>query len=76
MRSMKFECLNKMIFFGEESLRRAFTEFTEHYHTERNRQGIESEIIDFKGETYSAKGPVQCQERLRGMLRYYHRDVA
>jgi transposase InsO family protein len=31
MRTMKSECLDKMIFFGENSLRRALTEFSEHY---------------------------------------------
>jgi len=40
MRSMKSECLNKMIFFGEDSLRRALAEFTEYYHHERNHQGL------------------------------------
>jgi transposase InsO family protein len=44
MRTMKSECLNKMIFFGEKPLRRALKEFTEHYHSERNHQGIGNEI--------------------------------
>ena len=65
-----------MIFFGEKSLRRALTEFTEHYHTERNHQGIGNNIIDFREQAGSVNGPVQCQERLGGMLRYYYRDAA
>ena len=76
MRSMKDECLNKMIFLGEESLRRALSEFEKHYHTERNHQGIGNNIIDFKGEVGSAIGSVQCRERLGGMLNYYYRDAA
>ena len=76
MRTMKSECLNKMIFFGEKSLRRALKEFAEHYHTERNHQGLENNIIDFQGETDSTSGPVQCRERLGGMLSYYYRDAA
>jgi len=76
MRSMKSECLNKLIFFGEKSLRRALTQFEEHYHTERNHQGLENNIIDFREESDSLKGPVQCRERLGGMLRYYYRDAA
>ena len=32
--SIKSECLNRMIFFGEQSLRRAVTEFISHYHRE------------------------------------------
>jgi putative transposase len=39
VRSAKQECLSKLILFGESSLRRALTEFLEHYHTERNHQG-------------------------------------
>ncbi len=76
MRSMKDECLNKMIFFGENSLRRALAEFTEHYHHERNHQGIGNNIIDFKEEAGRSNGSVQCRERLGGMLSYYYRDAA
>ncbi|MDE3161611.1 MAG: hypothetical protein KGM92_22815 [Acidobacteriota bacterium] len=39
MRSVKQECLSKLILFGEASLRRALNEFIEHYHAERNHQG-------------------------------------
>lgn len=76
MRSMKSECLNKLIFFGDKSLRRALTQFEEHYHTERNHQGLENNIIDFKEESDSLNGPVHCRERLGGMLNYYYRDAA
>ena len=76
MRSMKEECLNKMIFIGENSLRRALAEFAKYYHEERNHQGLDNNIIDFKDEVSSSKGDVQCRERLGGMLRYYYRDAA
>ena len=39
VRSVKEECLSKLILFGEASLKRALTEFQEHYHAERNHQG-------------------------------------
>jgi transposase InsO family protein len=76
MRSMKSECLSKMVFFGENSLRRALTEFEKHYHHERNHQGLENNIIDFRASATSADSSIQCRERLGGMLRYYHRDAA
>jgi transposase InsO family protein len=38
-RSLKGECLERMIFFGEKMLRNAITQFLEHYHAERNHQG-------------------------------------
>ena len=39
VRSVKDECLGKLILFGEHSLQRAVAEFIEHYHHERNHQG-------------------------------------
>jgi hypothetical protein len=39
VRSVKEECLSKLILFGEPSLRRALTEFIDHFHVERNHQG-------------------------------------
>src|ERR1700752_4227288 len=35
VRSIKEECLSKLILFGERALQRAVTEFIEHFHTER-----------------------------------------
>jgi len=34
--SIKSECLSRLIFFGEASLRRALAEYMAHYHLERN----------------------------------------
>ena len=76
MGTMKSECLNKFIFFGEKSLRRAVKEFTEHYHFERNHQGIGNNIIEPGNEVGLMNGEIQCRERLGGMLKYYYRDVA
>jgi len=38
-RSVKEECLSKVVLFGERSLRRALSEYVEHFHAERNHQG-------------------------------------
>lgn len=76
MRSMKSECLNKLIFFGETPLQRALAEFTERYHTERNHQGLDNNIIDFREVADSVNCSIQCRERLGGMLSYYYRDAA
>lgn len=40
IRSIKADCLDRMIFFGEKPLRRAINEYLAHYHTERNHQGL------------------------------------
>jgi transposase InsO family protein len=76
VRSIKDECLNRMIFFGERSLRRATQEFAAHYHTERNHQGLDNRLIESDGRAGSAIGRVTCRERLGGMLRLYRRAAA
>ena len=76
MRSIKSECLDRMISFGEDSLRRAVREYVAHYHTERNHQGLGNAIIAPVPCPTNAVGHVRCRERLGGMLRYYHRDAA
>lgn len=74
-RCMKSECMNRMIFFGENTLRRVLSGFADHYHAQRNHQGFENKIIDFKGDIGSTDGTVQRRERLGGMLSYYYHDA-
>jgi putative transposase len=76
MRSIKEECLLQMIFFGEKMLRTAIRQFLEHYHAERNHQGLGNQLIDPGEEVGQSLGEVQCRERLGGLLRYYYRDAA
>ena len=71
--SLKSECLGRMIFFGENSLRRAIRSYLEHYHGERNHQGLHNEVIDPSDEIGAVAGTIECRERLGGLLRYYHR---
>ena len=75
MLSIKSECLNCMIFFGENSLRTAVQEYLIHYHTERNHQGLDNKIIapDDVGQT---DGEIERRQRLGGLLNYYHRQAA
>ena len=76
MRSIKSECLDKMIFFGDDSLRRAVRTYLDHYHAERNHQGLDNKLIASSDEVGSREGTVQCRERLGGMLNYYYRQAA
>jgi transposase InsO family protein len=75
-RSLKDECLSRMIFFGEKSLRRAVTAFLKNYHAERNHQGLDNQIIEPGDEVGSVTGTIESRERLGGMLRYYYREAA
>jgi len=61
--------------FGERSLRRALSEYVEHFHAERNHQG-KGNVLLFPRDTDICRGPVQSRERLGGLLRYYHREAA
>lgn len=76
VRSIKYECLNRMIFFGEKHLRFIIKEYVEHYHTERNHQGIENKLIERNGNGKRCNGPITSRSRLGGMLKYYHRRAA
>ncbi len=76
VRTIKETCLDRMIFFGEDSLRRAINEFAEYYHHERNHQGLGNRLIDPPEEIGATDGPVACRERLGGLLRYYYRQAA
>ena len=76
MRSLKSESLSRMIFFGEKALRRSVTTYLEHYHTERNHQGLDNKIIEPGDEVGTVAGKIECRERLGGMIRYYFRDAA
>ncbi|MCP3918438.1 MAG: DDE-type integrase/transposase/recombinase [bacterium] len=71
VRSIKEECLDRMILFGEGHLRRALTEYLAHFHGERNHQGIGNELIE-PGPTVD-EGDVVAGDRLGGLLRFYHR---
>jgi transposase InsO family protein len=74
VRSIKSECLDQMIFLGQESLVRAIAEYTAHYHDERSHQGIGNEIVS--GAAPQSEGIVEIRERLGGLLKYYYRRTA
>ena len=75
VRSIKDECLDRMIFVGQASLRRAVAEYTEHYHAERNHQGLENRLI-VPAATQAADGAVHRHTRLGGTLNFYYRQAA
>jgi putative transposase len=72
VRSIKEECLDRMIPLGERHFRRALTEFVTHYHQERNHQGLGNRLIDAVG-SYRGAGRIRRRSRLSGLLNYYER---
>ena len=73
VRSIKEECLGRMVVFGESSLRRAISEFVEHYHHERPHQGLGNQLIVPAERRPSAGTEIHAHERLGGLLRHYRR---
>jgi hypothetical protein len=51
-------------------------EYTEHYHLERNHQGLENELIEKPSDDLDVNGAVECRERLGGILKYSDRRAA
>jgi putative transposase len=75
VRSVKQECLSKLILFGENSLSRALAEYNLHYHHERNHQGKGNRLL-FPHEPTKAdrsSRSIVCHQRLGGLLKYYER---
>ncbi|MCC6675501.1 MAG: transposase [Phycisphaerales bacterium] len=72
VRSIKEECLSKIIPIGEDHLRHAIEEYAAHYHLERNHQGLGNRLIEGHAETEPALH-IQGRERLGGILRSYQR---
>ncbi len=73
--SIKSECVDRMIFFGEEHFLRALREYEAHYNSERPHQGLDNRIPE-RGALPKEVVPVQsieCHERLGGLLKSYRR---
>jgi putative transposase len=77
VRSVKEECLSRLILFGESSLRRAMQEYIVHYREERNHQAKGNRILfPSRSKARRNTGAVRCRERLGGLLKYYEREAA
>ncbi len=66
-----------MILFGEASLRHTLRQYVAHFHHERNHQG-KGNVLLFPAVSQDTErqGPMQCRERLGGLLKYYTREAA
>jgi transposase InsO family protein len=76
VRSIKDECLEKMIFVGQASLRRGIGEYMAHYHEERNHQGLGNGLIRPEPMRATNAALIRRRPRLGGMVNYYYRAAA
>ena len=75
VRSVKEQCLRRLIITSEEMLRKALKKYVEFYHHERCHQGI-GNLIPFprkEDNIGSKEGKVKQHSRLGRLLNYYHR---
>jgi putative transposase len=76
VRSIKHECLRHIVPLGERHLRAVMHEFVEHYHAERNHQGL-GNVIPFPSRgSVTAIGRIERRQRLGGLLHFYDRKAA
>jgi putative transposase len=71
VRSIKEECLDRIIPLGERHFRKAVQEYVAHYHLERNHQGIGNALITDVPATTA--GGIRRRPRLGGLLNYFER---
>jgi putative transposase len=80
VRTIRSECLDHFVIFGERHLRHRVRAFVAYYNTERFHQGLGGELVTprpmvsskDKGEV----GAIRCRSRLGGLLNFYHRQAA
>ena len=76
VRSIKAECLSRVVPLGEGHLRLLVREYVEHYHRERNHQGLDNQLLQRPPPPVSLAADVRRRERLGGLLNFYHREAA
>jgi putative transposase len=72
VRSIKEECLDRIIPIGERHFRRAIREFVDRYHHERNHQALDNAPIDGVVPRQTGRR-IRCRPRLGGLLNHYER---
>jgi transposase InsO family protein len=75
IRSIREECLDHLLLFGERRLLRVLKKFVAHYHEERNHQGLDNDLIAPAPRAAPSAfdgARIRCRDRLGGRLRYYY----
>ena len=77
VQSIKQECLDRFIVFGEEHLRHIVGQYVEHYNEERPHQARDNLPLNWPSQNGSDASPladkIHCDQRLGGLLRHYRR---
>jgi hypothetical protein len=79
VKTVRSECLDHFVIFGERHLRHLLREFVAHYHGERFHQALDGQLISppTSASNDNAMGnAIRCRSRLGGLLNFYHREAA
>ena len=76
VRSIREECLHRVVPLGEAHLRLLVHEYVEHYHRERNHQALDNQLLQRPPPPVSLDADVERRERLGGLLSFYYREAA
>ena len=71
VRTIKSECLDKMIIFGESHLRHLVFSYCDYYHHRRPHQGLDNNMIAPLPQIENGK--IVLEEKLGGLLKSYRR---
>ncbi len=75
IRSVREECLDKVLIINQAHLRRVMREYIAFFNTARPHQGINQQI-PVPPASRAARGPVRCRKVLGGIIHDYYRDAA
>jgi putative transposase len=73
VRSVKEECLSKLILIGPGMLERSLREYVKHYDRERNHQGVGNRLISPMTTCDCVAQTIVRRPRLGGILNFYQR---
>jgi putative transposase len=75
IRSVREECLDKVLILNQAHLRRVMREYIAFFNTARPHQGIDQQI-PVPLASRATSDPVRCRKVLGGILHDYYRDAA
>ena len=74
VRSIKTECMDRLIFLGENHLWANLRSYEIRYNRHRNHQGMENQLL--MPSVLPVQGRIRCDKQLGGLLNYYYRKAA
>jgi len=79
IRSVRNECLDHFIVFGESHLRHLVKQYVAHYNAERFHQGMDGKLLTQNADSANDNGTIgtiKTHSRLAGILNFYQRAAA